>query len=49
MFLIVKQKIINNKIIDEPFMYTNSIEKAHLAVQQIRKQQNNQLCYFKKA
>ena len=49
MYLIIKQKLNNGIITDEVVMWVSSEEKAHEIVQSIRKQQNNQLCYYKKA
>lgn len=47
MFVIYKELIESGKIYQEKVMVVSSEEKAHVAVQQIRKMQGNQLAYYK--
>lgn len=47
MYKVIKQKLINGSIIDDTVLVVSTESKAKELVQQIRKEQNNQLCYYK--
>ena len=49
MYLIIKQKIVNGKIVND-WMFTVATKvKAVEIVKSIREKYQNQLCYYKKA
>ena len=48
MYKVIKQKLVNGKIVDDCILIVGSETKAKETVRAIREKEQNQLCYYQK-